>query len=543
MSEFLIDQPPIEAPDPGPKIVLEYNPYIESFLQHRRLFYCSRVCVTEGGERLSWSMLEHGIHCPRCGGRGVRAYTHFFLRAGRQSGKTTGGSLSAVEETLAVPNRSGWCCAPTNPELYDYVIPAFFARLPEELHPKNHPLAKWSADRLVYTAPNGSQAKFRTLDDPNRAVGDTIDWLWMDEARKIQELAWNLARAMLKIKGGIAWFTSSPDWGEDWCHRNFWMPAVRGVPGYWACTFKTIDNPVIRPEQIEADRAVMPPELFRREYEASIEFPTGTYFGELVDGCIAANDDLDEAFIKEWISEWPRVDLSREGIAGIDPGTDHPFGSSLVIPTAHGLVVVAEYCDRSRKAFFQHAVALKQMVGEGRSVRWAMQKFGGDAQAAIELNQHGIYPQILPGGPGSVGAGIQRIYAWMKTRKLRISRRKCPRLIEEMRKYRMAEQKETTRGLPKDAEPYKKDDDVLSSFRYGVQLYPILPVEAPSLMGEDEQKMRLLPWWQQKQIEMARSGLDDPHDDNMVRVTDDFEPTRGMYGYRADDGPMGDFYR
>jgi hypothetical protein len=542
MSQFLIDQPPLDAPNPGPQIVLEYNPYIEAFLQARRTFYCSGVCVIDTGERRFWSMLEHGLFCPTCGSKGVRAYTHYFLRAGRQSGKTTGGSLSAVEETLALPNRSGWCCAPTNPELYDYVIPAFFARLPEDLHPKNHPLADWSADRLVYTAPNGSQVKFRTLDDPNRAVGDTLDWIWMDEARKIQELAWNLARAMLKIKRGIAWFTSSPDWGEDWCHRNFWLPASRGVVGYWACTFKTTDNPMITADQVEADRAVMPPELFRREYEASIEFPTGTYFGELVDDVIAPTDELDDAFIRAWIPEWPEVATTREGIGGIDPGTDHPFGSSLIIPTVHGLVVVAEYCDKSRKAFFQHATSLKRMAGE-RPMRWAMQKFGGDAQAAIELNQHGIYPQILPGGPGSVGAGIQRIYAWMKTKRVRISRKTCPRLIEEMRKYRMAETKETNKGLPKDAEPYKKDDDVLSSFRYGVQLYPELPVDAPSLLSEDERKMKLLPWWQQEQIRMARAGCEDQGEDgNLIRVTDSFEPTRGAYEIHGQESPSGDFF-
>lgn len=536
MSQFIVDQPAFEAPDPGPQIVLEYNPYIEAFLEARRLFFCANLCVNHAGERLSWSMLDHGLHCPGCHQVGIRAYSKFYLRAGRQSGKTTGGSLSAVEETLAVPNRSGWCCAPTNPELYDYVIPAFFARLPEELHPKNHPLAKWSADRLVYTAPNGSQAKFRTLDDPNRAVGDTIDWLWMDEARKIQELAWNLARAMLAIKKGIAWFTSSPDWGEDWCHKNFWVPASKGVVGFWACTFRTIDNPIIKPEVIEADRAIMPPELFRREYEASIEFPTGTYFGDIVDPVLA-----DDAQMREWIPEWPDIAITRETIAGIDPGTDHPFGSAFVIPTAHGLCVVGEYCER-RKAFFQHAQALLKLSGS-RPTRWAMQKFGGDAQAAIELNQHGIYPQVLPGGPGSVSAGIQRIYAWMKTKRIRISRTHCPQLIEELRKYRMADVKENARGLPKDGEPYKKDDDVLSAFRYALQLYPELPVDGPSLMTDDERKMRLLPWYQQKQIEWARSGLDDGDDQNLVRVTDDFEPTRGGFPFSPAEGPNGDFFR
>jgi len=523
-----------DLPPPGPVITLEYNPYMEAFLNARRLVLCSSGCSAADGFQLSWSILEGGMLCPSCGAKGVRGYYRMFVRAGRQSGKTVMGSLSAVEEMIAVPGSKGWCCAPSNPELYDYVIPAFFARLPPELHPKAHPLAHWSADRLVYTAPNGSQAKFRTLDDPNRAVGDTIDWLWMDEARKIDPLAWSLARPMLAVRKGIAWFTSSPDWGEDWCHKNFWLPAASGETGYWACTFKSIDNPVTDPKFIERERATMPPDLFRREYEASIEFPSGTFFGDLVD-VVAADDDK----MREWIPEWPMISPAREVVIGIDPGTDHPFAGCAIVPCPQGLAVVAEYLER-RLTFMQHAQNLKAMV-VGVPTRWAMQKFGGDAQAAIELTQHGIYAQVLPGGPGSVQAGIQRMYAWMTTRRMRVSTTKCPRLILEMRKYRMAEVKETPKGLPKDAEPYKKDDDLVSACRYAVQLLPELPSSVLAAPTEVELAMQDLPWWQQLQAKQA-SSWDEDSDGDQVRVTDDWTSVSERR-YGSDESPMGDFNR
>lgn len=354
------------------------------------------------------------------------------------------GALSAIEEST-VPYSMGWCCAPSFPELEDYVIPAFFSQLPQEWF--DHPLTEWSEDRLTLVLPNRAQVAFRSLDDPNRGAGPGLDWVWIDEGRKIQKLAWLLLRPALTERKGIAWVTSSPDWGEDWCHTEFFQPAIDGRPGYWATEYKTVDNPIIDPAEVESARLSMPPELFRREYEASLEYPTGTIYGTLIDKC-EADDDR----IRQWLPEWPRIDPTRPSIAAMDPGTDHPFAAVLIVVTPFGLVVVKEYEERNR-VYVEHAAALKVLVAP-MTPRWAIDKT--QAQAAIEMAAHGIYAQ---GAEYDVDGGIQRVYSWMALGQLRIARSTCPLLIKRLRHYRWAEIAETKKGLGKPA-PFKKDDDL-----------------------------------------------------------------------------------
>lgn len=469
----------------------------------------------------------NGIYCPVCQKPGIRPYRRFYLRAGRRGGKTRIGALSAIEEA-SIPGTVGWCCAPSYPELEDYVLPAFFSQFPEEWFNQ----CEWSEDRLSLVLPNKSQVHFRSLDDPNRGTGPGLDWIWIDEARKIQELAWDIIRPALTERKGIAFLTSSPEWGEDWTHLRFFLPAEQGRPGFWATTYTTIDNPIIDPAEVQEARETMPPELFRREYEASIEYPSGTIYGDHLMKCDCSDDQ-----IREFLPEWPKVDPARATLVGLDPGTDHPFAGTFVVVTPRGLVVAGEYCERN-KVFFQHAEGLKLMV-QGCTPRYGIDRSA--AQATMELVQHGIFPQAASGGPGSVAAGIQRVYAWMATGRLRIARSTCPMLLKELRAYRWADLAENPKGLPKDAIPFKKGDDLCDALRYTVMLWP----ELPSLTSIDgvpigQRDLSALP--SDARREISRNRAPDAEESGLIRVTDDFSPTFD------DPKPLGDshlsdFYR
>lgn len=458
---------------------------------------------------MAWSMLD-SIVCPKCERQGVRPYRRFFLRAGRRGGKTRVGALSAIEEAT-VPDSVGWCCAPSFPELEDYVIPAFFSQLPAAWF--DDELTEWSEDRLTLILPNRAMVQFRSLDDPNRGAGPGLDWVWIDEGRKIQVLAWQLLRPALTERKGIAWVTSSPDWGEDWCHTNFFQPAVDGRPGYWATEYRTVDNPIIDPAEVEAARLSMPPELFRREYEASLEYPTGTIYGSLIDKCEADDDE-----IRKWLPEWPNIDTSRPTIAAMDPGTDHPFAAVHIVVTPMGLIVVNEYEERGKTehgvtTYMTHARNLKAMVAPC-TPRWAIDKT--QAQAAIEMASHGIYAQ---GAEYDVEGGIQRVYSWMALGQMKIARSKCPRLLKRLRHYRWAEIPETKRGVTKPV-PFKKDDDLPDALRYCVMLWPELPKDAPALDDPNKRNLALLTL--QARLEIMRNQIDDPDpkSEGLTRVTD-----------------------
>jgi hypothetical protein len=498
---------------------LLFNPYQQAFLAARRARVCARHCVFElddlataigaptVGSRFMWSMLD-SLVCPKCGVMGERPYRRFFLRAGRQSGKTRAGGMSAVEE-MTVPYSQGWACAPTYPELEDYVIPTFFSILPGEWF--DDPRTEWSEDRLTLRLPNMAEVSFRSLDNPDRGTGPALDWLWIDEGRKVQKMAWQILKPTLVVKRGIAFVTTSPNYGEDWLHEQFWLPALNGTPGFWAITYKSIDNPVISPAVIEADRESMPPHLFRREYEGTIEYPEGSIYGEVLDQCLA-NDER----IKEWLVECPDVHPSRQCIVPLDPGTDHPFAGLLIIATPRGLIVFGEYEERQKK-YIDHARGIKDMVG-ALTPRYGIDK--SQAQAALELSQYGIY---AAGAENDVEAGINRVFAWMSTGRLLISVHRCPKLIARLRQYRWAEVPETRRGELAPV-PFKKDDDLPDALRYGVMMWPELPtsVEAEKFLIRPQRNLLVLPDDQRKVIE--RNHEPEVSEDGLVRVTDDFQP-------------------
>ncbi len=514
--------------NPANLVELKYNPYQQAFLAAKRLRQCVTGCTQnatdpEPGAPVRWSMID-GHVCPRCGAPGIRPFRRFFLRAGRRGGKTRVGAIASVEE-MTVPHSKGWICAPSYPELEDYVMPNFFAALPQEWF--EDPATQWSEDRYELILPNSAQVNFRSLDDPNRGAGPGLHWVWIDEGRKIQELAWHLLRPSLTEYKGVAFITSTPDWGEDWCHRNFFAPAEAGKPGYWACHYLTKDNPIIDPAEVEEARDTMPPALFRREYEASLEFPSGTIYGDVLEPCVVDDDS-----IREWLPEWKGIHPNRTAIIGLDPGADHPFAGCLILPTPQGLAVVGEYEERELK-YVEHASGIQAMA-RGTTPRYGIDR--SQKQAAMELTQYGIYAQ---GAENDVDAGIQRVYAWMKTGRLRIARNSCPKLIRCLRKYRWTEVKETERGLT-DPAPFKKDDDLPDSLRYGVMLWPELPTpQGFDLYVPGGRDLSLLTDQQRAELERAKDP--DVSEDGLVRVTDDFMPMVAGAG-SAFDGGLGEFY-
>ena len=80
------------------------------------------------------------------------------------------GAMAGWEEA-AVPNTIGWACAHTFPKLTRYVIPAF-----ERIVRPEHVL-RWDKELGDLWLRNGSLIHFQTLEDPNQARGQGLDWL------------------------------------------------------------------------------------------------------------------------------------------------------------------------------------------------------------------------------------------------------------------------------------------------------------------------------------------------------------------------------
>jgi Terminase RNaseH-like domain len=494
----------IAANDTG-QVDLLYHPYQQAFLDARRL-------------RLA---------------DGSRAYRRFGLFSGRRGGKSLIGGLSALEEAT-FPNTHGWATAPTYPELHDYVLPAVLGITPRGW------IHDWSAANHELILTNKSKLTFRSLDDPERGRGPGLDWLWLDEGRKTQEMAYKVLRPTLSDRQGIAWVTTSPN-GWDWCYHRFYKPALDGRPGFWATKYRTIDNPKITAEEVEEARQDLDELFFQQEYLGDFVTFTGAVYGPMLSSQILDTDEQ----IQKLLPEWPQIDPSRTAFSAIDPGADHPFAGILVVVAEKGLVCINEYLERNR-TYAEHADGIKRMEHPFQIERRGYDKAA--KQSAIELANHGLY--VIP-VEKDVIAGIQRVSTWLRNKQLWFIKRRVPQLIEQLQNYQW-EENWGKDGIAKRERVKKVKDDLPDCLRYACMLYPELPahlVESKVRLAHQVPEEARWAWERLKRIEHGEqdSGLDwSALSVSSEFGAEDYVPHAVVDGGLEDGewrgNPLGDFY-
>jgi hypothetical protein len=427
---------------------------------------------------------------------GKRGYRILSLFAGRRGGKTKIGAVGAVEEMK--PDTLGWACAPSYPELHDYVIPAVMQLIPKQW------IASASESRLELALKNGARVAFRSLDDPNRARGPGLDWAWIDEARKIQKLAYSTMLPALLDKKGVLTITTTPN-GQDWCFEEFWEPVDKGHIGFWRCRYHTADNPSIDPEEIEFHRRTMDPLFFAQEYEADFVTFAGAVYGSTINEQLLRTDEE----IRQHFPEWPDINPNRRSIVGLDPGADHPFGSVLLVQGDKGMVAVGEHLARDASAF-NHKHALYRMLATYnpaqpfQPVSWAIDR--SQKQWAIELAQHPL-PIYATAAENNVVAGIERVKSWVHTRQLWFIVAKVPRLVEQLRGYKWAQQ-EDSHEYKREA-VVKKADDLPDALRYALMTWPEMPMAEEAPTGRDLSVFNDEQRWAMERLERIETAEKD----------------------------------
>jgi phage terminase large subunit len=443
---------------------LKFNKFQQAFQQARRKRFCI-YCKTTGS--MDATSLFRCIKCKTLHTSNLtapRVYSRLMLRAGRRGGKSLIGAHAAREEMM-VPNSLGWVCAPTYRILHDATMPTLLRLIPPDW------VKNWNQDRLELTLHNGAMVVFRSLDDPTSPVGMGCHWAWFDEAARIQELAWDTFRPSLSDNAGIAFFTTTP-MGFDWSYRRFMKPAlIDHKPGFWACRFKTIDNPIFREnkvlmQEVEEARATMPPDLFAQDYEGEDVNFTGSIYGQMIDRQILPDAEA----VRGFIEEWPDIRLDRPCVIGLDSGADHPFGASLLVATPKGMVAVGEYLKRMQ-AMVTHLASIQHDFGTAsrHSLKWAANK--NEAQLRLEFGLRGV--GVIP-AESKQEVGIQRVQSWLHTRQLWFAY-SVPRTIEQMKALRYATNT-TNDGQKREKEKvFKLEDELPDALRYALMAWPELP--------------------------------------------------------------------
>ena len=500
---------------------LLYNVHQQDMQTARRQRFCpecKKIALTN----------EYGQVVCTCGTtyrnnlRAPRLYHRFMLRAGRRSGKSLIGAHAVLEE-LMIPNSLWWVCGPTFKILYDGAFPTLVRLIPP------HWVKNWSEEHQELTLTNGSKVQFRSLDDPERARGQGLHGVWLDEAAFIIARAWDVLEPSLGENAGIVIATTSPD-GFDWSYKAFMTPAlVTKTPGFWARRFKTIDNPRFSSEpllvkEIENARLTKTPEVFAAEYEGEDVNATGLIYGQSAARQVIPNTDEGNALLKKMIPEWPTIDAARQILIGLDSGSDHPFGATKAVVTEFGIVFVSEYLERMQ-ANSIHLPAIQSRFGTHRfpNVRWSSNK--NEVALRLEFGLKGV--GVIP-AENAHTLGIQRVQSWLLTGQMFFAHT-CPILIEQMASYRHANNY-LNDGQKKETEQvFKKEDELPDCVRYTVMAWPELPkVDAAPMT--DEQKKRWEKFDDKTRVEIAAV-----REFNKRSTSEDLQPEEGNY-------PTGGFF-
>lgn len=429
---------------------------------------------------------------------GRHAFHRLGLFAGRRGGKTRIGAVAAAKK-MQSPRSIGWVCAPTYPDLHDFVIPEVFKTIPHAW------IGNWSEQHYELELRNYAKCQFRSLEDPDKARGPGLDWAWIDETRKVAELAWNTMLPALTDKRGQAWFTTSPN-GFDWCYETFWLPAMQQVPGYWAVKYKTADNPAIDPEEIADAKRAMDPLFFQQEFEADFVTFTGAIYGATINAQILRT--VDE--IRTVFPDWPLVDPTLECFVAIDPGADHPFAALLGVMTPRGIVICGEIKLRN-KTIQEYVDAMHAMLAALTPATpfspqvWAIDR--SQKQFSIELAQHRIYATAAE---NNVENGIRRTQSWIARKQIWFIQDLVPQTIEELRGYRWADNTKPD-GQAMKERVIKRNDDLCDALRYLLMAGPSLPDvdAAPSGGKRDLSAIPLAERWSLERLQRCEKRRDD----------------------------------
>jgi hypothetical protein len=470
-----------------------YNPYQAALLDARR----QRVCPECG---VIGPVDKYGIfHCASCAHRSdsqlyaYKAFHRIGIVGGRRSGKTRVGAHAAREETI-VPGGLGWICGPTFKMLHDSTLPAFFRLIPPSW------VKHWAPQQMELTLVNGHMIQIRSLDDVERGRGPGPLWIWVDEAQKIKEKAWDVLRPALTDTRGNALFSFTPN-GFDWTWRRLWKLAhgpFRGTeqpePGFWMAKCKTIDNPWIQRygmDEVDEARRTMPAAMFRQEYEADFV----SFVGNVYDWADIEPLVLHEDGLKHFIPEWPAIDPSRTCVIGLSAKPGHPVGAVLLVLTEYGIVVAKEYTDEHR-ALAYHFDALtdgkdsfegflpirdhdRAIVGH-LTARWAY----SEEETAIhtEATRRREPLPVIPTEPYLIN-GIQRVQSWMYFRQLWFAD-SCIKTLDQMQGYRWSDASSDD-DEPNGDRVLEKNVELPNAIRHGLLSWPSLPSSPEKANGRD----------------------------------------------------------
>lgn len=384
-------------------------------------------------------------------------HRYVVVRAGRRFGKSALALNIILREAIYNPGRY-WIVAPE----YTQAKSIYWRDLVDMYVPKELILKKNDNELILEirsTDPNkNSVIEFKGSDREDKLRGAGLKGVILDEYAFQKEYVWDkIISPMLVQTNGWAIFITTPN-GVANHFKKFWDDAValeaEGNPNWKTFHFTSYDNPLIKKENLDNERARLTEEFFTQEYMA--EFAKFT-------GLIYTSFD-DKRHVKEF--------EPNEGWSfyrAIDFGATDPNAVPFIAVDRDGKIYVFDeiYINEIRTSEF--AELIKQKSAHRNFIATYADSAG--KQLIMDLNQYGIYsvPVKKNTGEGNVSwivAGINRIQQLLKEDKILIHPR-CKAFIKEIMSYSWRKDRlGDAVNIPED-----KNNHLMDAFRYFIMMY------------------------------------------------------------------------
>lgn len=352
-----------------------------------------------------------------------------------------------------------WLVAPTAP-LTKQMVRYLLEIIPSELIER-----VYEAENCMWLL-GGILIEFKTAERPDLLVSSSVNGMLIDEACRVKATAWvGALRGRLTDTQGWAIFASSPTGGRNsWVYQEL-VARAQNNPEIDAISWTTADNPHIAREEIEAARALLPPEWFKREYEANWDAFGGAVYSEFGESNIIGEKEyrLSKRMPPGVNSEDFRH-LCRRIIAGVDFGFTSPGAIVVIGQVSEDEMVVLDESYMANRPILGGGVT---WLSEAKRLqhKWGISQFSCDParpDAIHDLTVNGIY---CTGARNDIYLGVRRVAEALHDGKTKILS-SCTNLIRELRNYQWAQTKDgaSFQETPADGQ----SDHAADALRYGV---------------------------------------------------------------------------
>lgn len=368
-----------------------------------------------------------------------------ILAAGRRYGKTVLALTKAITKALEVKQARIWYVAPTYRQAKMIAWKMLFEMIPARL------ISKKNEVDLSIILINGSEISLKGADNEDSLRGVSLDGVIMDEYASMKANVWQeIIRPMLADRRGWALFIGTPKGKNHFW--ELWIKGQRKESGFSSYQMRTEDNPYIPRSEIKEAKAQLNDRYFRQEFEASFEDFTGLIWPEF-EQKIHVVDPFD---IPNWYETISALDVALSGTTA---------ALNAAIDDDGNIFIVREYYEQNKRAS-----EVSETIRGWKSGRWLIDPASKikNVQRAGELyalyDEYSDYGIAAQPGENDVGAGINRVAEYFKTKKIKIFST-CKNLIYELERYHWSEERETVLGISR-PQPYKHLDHACDALRY-----------------------------------------------------------------------------